>query len=399
MSEGRRNSIVIIYEDSLYGRKKALAEWMGVWFAGKGYQVEYGTYQDGAFQGIQGNAEQFRLIITMDFAGFELLTVNQDSWLGCQTCLCDAMIYDSPIPYRTKLVRQMAWNTLLDCYDGHAAEYLEKYFSHTLPNVKTRIPLVPIPDEPLPFRDRDVEVFLPAAYEPSVEIAKRLDALDDIFRNVAEQLKEKMYQNRELSLPDALETYLDSVSFTCDKEEFVTILEMMPDVTAYVRARQIEEVMEALLDIHAHITVCGPGWSASAYSRSSYVQVLGGDMGLPFQTMQEVMGRAKFVVHPQTMLRQGIHERALLAMVNGAVVITERLSALEENFVDGTEILFYSAQDMKEKLRGYLKETDEEYLQRIAEYGRKKASSLSDIDAYMGHILELGDLDSKSGQG
>ncbi len=390
MNRQKRDSIVIIYEDSLYGRKKALAEWMGAWFEEKGYQTAYGTYRDGVFQGIQTNNKQFRLIISIDFAGFELLTVNQESWLGCQTCLCDTMIYDSPVFYRTKLVRQMAWNILLDCYDGHAAEYLETYFSHTVTNIKKRIPLVPVSENVLPFGERDIEVFFPAGYEPSVEIAKRLGAMDEIFRSVADTLKEKMYQDRECSLPDVLETYLENVGFDCDKEEFVTILETMSDVTAYVRARQIEELMEALLDIHAHITVCGPGWAASSYSRSSYVQILGGDMGLPFQTMQEVMGRAKFVVHPQTMLRKGIHERALLAMVNGAVVITERLSVMEEYFVDGTEILFYSAQDMKEKLRGYLKETDEEYLQRIAEYGRKKASSLSDIDAYMEHILELG---------
>ncbi len=393
MDGRQRDSIVIIYEDSLYGRKRALAEWMGAWFAKKGYQVVYGTYRDGEFQGVQIDAGRFRLMISMDFAGFELLTVNQESWLGCQTCLCDAMIYDSPIPYRTKLVRQMAWNTLLDCYDGHSAEYLESYFSHTMPNIKTRIPPVPVPESVLPLCERDVEVFLPAAYEPSAEAAKRLGSMDGIFRDVAERLKEEMYLDRQLSLPGALEMYLDSVGFECDKEEFVTILEMMPDVTAYVRARQIEELMEALLDIHAHITVCGPGWSASAYSRSSYVQVLGGDMGLPFQTMQEVMGRARFVVHPQTMLRQGVHERALLAMVNGAVVITERLPALEENFVDGTEILFYTPRDMKEKLRGYLRETDEGYLQRMAEYGRTKASSLSDIDAYMGHVLKLGEID------
>lgn len=392
MSE-QRDSIIIIYEESMYGRRKALAEWMGEWFAEKRYQVFYGTYRDGAFQKIQADNQQFRLIITIDFAGFELLTVNQESWLGCQTCLCDAMIYDSPIPYRTRLVRQMAWNTLLDCYDGHSAEYIETYFSHTMPNIKTCIPIVPIPEKTLSLCDRDVEVFLPAAYEPSVEIAKRLDAMEGVFRSVADTLKEEMYRNRECSLPAVLETYLGSVGFECDKEEFVTILETMPDVISYVRARQIEELMEALLDIHAHITVCGPGWATSSYSRSSYVQVLGGDMGLPFQTMQEVMGRAKFVVHPQTMFRRGIHERALLAMVNGAVVITERLSVLEENFVDGTEILFYSAKDMKEKLRGYLKETDVEYLQRIAEYGRKKASSLSDIDAYMEHILELGKID------
>lgn len=393
MGERQRDSIVIIYEDSLYGRRRALAEWMGAWFDEKGYRVVYGTYRDGVFQGIQISAEQFRLIITMDFAGFELLTVNQESWLGCQTCLCDAMIYDSPLPYRTKLVRQMAWNTLLDCYDGHSAEYLETYFSHTMSNVKTCIPPVPIPDSVLPLCERDVEVFLPVAYEPSAEIAKRLDAMDGIFRDVAERLKEAMYLDRQLSLQDALKSYLDSVGFTCDKEEFVTILEMMTEVISYVRARQIEELMEALLDIHAHITVCGPGWSASAYSRSSYVKVLGGDMGLPFQTMQEVMGRAKFVVHPQTMLRRGIHERALLAMANGAVVITEQLPVLAENFVDGTEILFYIPRDMKEKLRGYLKETDEEYLQRMADYGRKKAASLSDIGVYMEHILKLGEID------
>ena len=88
----------------------------------------------------------------------------------------------------------------------------------------------------------------------------------------------------------------------------------------------------------------------------------------------EVYARAKLSLNIMTWHKDGFTERIANAMLQKSVVVTDRTTYLDKNFVDGEELLMFDLENLK-KLPEQMKEllADEAKREQIAQRGYEKA--------------------------
>ncbi len=156
----------------------------------------------------------------------------------------------------------------------------------------------------------------------------------------------------------------------------------------YVRGFDKVSALKSIKKANVHVF-------GSSYHENNWNDVLGKQSNIikhdaiSFEETFEVMKKSKIVVNSCSWIRDGAHERIFSAMACGAVVITTRTPYLEENFVEGKEILFYDLNHWKninEIVEYYLAHDKER--KEIAMAGQKKVHRLHTWDNRAKTLIE-----------
>lgn len=112
----------------------------------------------------------------------------------------------------------------------------------------------------------------------------------------------------------------------------------------YLRMYYRREMIRTLVDAGIRVHVCGAGWE-DLYSVCPSNLVLEGPMD--FEQTANLIANAKILLNNMLTFKDGIHDRVLTAMQNGAICVTDSSSYINAHFQNGQDIVFYDAKNMK----------------------------------------------------
>ena len=164
---------------------------------------------------------------------------------------------------------------------------------------------------------------------------------------------------------------LEHYGITCDRQEFLERFYAVRWAVLGIAERYRYKVVKRLLEAGITLHVFGDSWrECPLYGHPGLVwhKAALGDEAL------QVYARSKISLNIMTWHKDGFTERIANAMLQGSVVVTDKSRYLEENFVDGQELLLFDLGDLEqlpERINELL--ADEERRGRIAERGRQKA--------------------------
>ena len=182
-----------------------------------------------------------------------------------------------------------------------------------------------------------------------------------------------LYMRKDLSETpeDAFKRASEYYGITYTKEEFLETFFAFSNIFAGLAGYYRNKVIEALLEAGITLHVFGDTWKESPmWGRPTLVchEAVSGKDAL------EVYARAKLSLNIMTWHKDGFTERIANAMLQKSVIVTDKSAYLEENFVNGEDLLMFDLKRLKElpeQIKMLLNE--DERRRRIAENGYRKA--------------------------
>ena len=155
----------------------------------------------------------------------------------------------------------------------------------------------------------------------------------------------------------------------CDTD-FLNLLETLRDAAICIAAYYREKVICTLLDAGIELHVYGESWDKAFFAEHKY---LIRHPGINVEDSLRIMEQAKISLNVMSWHKDGFTERVLNSMLAKAVVVSDKSTRLEEEFVDGEDIILFNLAQINElpkRVKALLQ--DGERLKRIAESGAKK---------------------------
>lgn len=275
-------------------------------------------------------------------------------------------VFDHPVWLRHHLTHVPKQMTVLTP-DGNYAAFIEKYYGHKA------IFFPPAGQEQYcGQRDRLYDISFLGTYRDSL-----LDELKDLRKND----KKKAYfvnryilymrQNIDETPEKALEKLLKHYRLSCSKEsfeeQFFSVRWTILRLAHYYRRKVVETLLREGFTIH----VFGDSWKNCPLRR--YDGLIVHEQAIGEQAIK-VYGNSKLSLNIMTWHKDGFTERIANALLQKSVVVTDRTTYLEQNFINDEEMLIFGLDKIKElphRIRLIL--SDEQLRGSIAERGYKKA--------------------------
>lgn len=147
-----------------------------------------------------------------------------------------------------------------------------------------------------------------------------------------------------------------------EDEYFCAIASFFPAMLCYVKAWRRQQMLMKLLSCGVEIDLFGDDWEQRDFPHGVTVHGV-----VPYTEMLRVISKAKVVVNDEACFNNGAHDRVFTSMLNGAVVVSEYSSYLEEEFTDGQDLFMFNWKNIQTQLQIIPKLLDDDELrERIA---------------------------------
>lgn len=293
-------------------------------------------------------------------------------------------IVDHPLYHHPVLEKKLK-NFHAICLDAYHKRYIEKYY----PWIRSvqQLPLGGMQaGEQLPFEKRKFPLVLTATHTPPEKVMERIS-------EISKGLQKEVSAILELLLEDRARTQEEALSILCRKlgaepslEQFREMMNLHFLADMYLRAKEREEVVCAILKEGYPLYVFGHGWEEFKKKEPQY-KTLFVKPPVSFPVSLEVMANAKICLNINPRFHGGAHDRVFSAMANGAAVLTDASEYLENNFKQKENIAVYDmkgitggsrsktwekqAEDICELLDAMFAEQD--FTRSLAEHGQEEA--------------------------
>ncbi|MCI8919670.1 MAG: glycosyltransferase family 1 protein [Eubacterium sp.] len=293
-------------------------------------------------------------------------------------------VFDHPVWLRHHLTNVPKQMTVLTP-DGNYAAFIEKYYKHP-----ARF-LPPAGQEQYyGQQNRVYDISFLGTYRDSL-----LDELKALRKNDKKRAyfinRFILYMRMDIAgTPErALEKLLEYYHMTYTDEEFEqqffgvrwTILRL----AHYYRGKVLKTLLQAGFTIH----VFGDSWKECPLC--AYEGLVCHEQAVGEQALQ-VYGSSKLSLNIMTWHKDGFTERIANAMLQRSVVVTDRTTYLEQNFVNEQELLIFGLDrinELPQKIKSLLE--DDRRRAKIAESGYQKAKKEHTWYRRAGQLLELMD--------
>ncbi len=298
--------------------------------------------------------------------------INAGTWgnlINNQECLIWNFFVDHPM-YHTSRIYQLWDNQICSFNDYDHVNYIRKYFSHIkdvvfMPHAGIKSPI------DIEYLDRELDVVFMGSYTDiqsvSEEFQKYNEEMQNVFFNIAEQLS-----LGHGTMEDLLLREMENKGINLDNDELIDLIEELSFLDRYVRDFNRVAMLEEVARNNIHIHVYGSGWEKYENIYSDYIHI---HKAISFDETIQIMGNAKIVLNNLPLFRNGSHERVFTSMLCGALCISEKNIYLENQFIDGEDIVFFSYERLSElpdKILYFLENQDKAC--RIARSGYEKAN-------------------------
>ena len=211
-------------------------------------------------------------------------------------------------------------------------------------------------------------------------------------------LSKLLEEAAETALRDKNSSYVQAFVAAMDKEMVqgnaidpnkIDFIQILDDLEMYIRGRERVELLRSIKD--ARVDLFGSNATTTTWKKqlAGNANILIHE-GVPYDQALEIMQKSKIVLNSCAWIKRGTHERTLAGLAAGALVLTsENQYMLENNFVDGTSIAYYTYSHLdgvNAVVNRYLK--DEPLRKKVAHAGREQVMHHHTWDIRAGTLVK-----------
>lgn len=184
----------------------------------------------------------------------------------------------------------------------------------------------------------------------------------------------------------ALDTIAQTGLFV-QESQLKTIFRCSEPLDWMVRMYHRERVVQVLAEAGLEIWLLGRGWENHPSAHLPNVHRI--DDRIPFAQTLPYMAQAKINLNVMPWFKAGTHDRIFNILLQHSLPLTDASRWMEENFEDGTDIVFYELEAL-EKLPGIVEGllADPARAQAIIEKGYEKVKAHFTWKSCVSHIIE-----------
>ena len=339
---------------------------LGCSFEKMGYIVEYLDGRDRDFFNrlyLYTSENEYKAIISCNsiLVGHESLVMKNSVYV----CL----MFDHPVYLFERLDLANERTIIIHC-DLRGAEYIAEH----CPNVGS-VGFVPLSGsyvtDIVPYRQRKYDLVFTGSYNnPEAIYHDKIATMPDGDRRMADELISIMKNRPELMMQDALQILMDSNGIDLNGRGFHVKMLRLINVEAYMRAWIREQVIRIIVDAGIKIHIFGGGWDSFECGHPENIICMDGYGEASLRAVAD----SKIALNVMPWFRGGFQERIASGMLCGAVALTDTSTYIEDNFVNGEDIVVYypdRVEELPDIIRDILNNQDK--AEQIALRGRKKA--------------------------
>lgn len=219
-------------------------------------------------------------------------------------------------------------------------------------------------------RKKDIVFF--GSYVRPEKILEQIDGLGeqgltDIIYNVIE----RMLTDFQITIDMAFDAILQENNLNISREDYHSFMSYIQLADSYVRQYFRYLIIKTIAEAGIKIELYGDGWSELECNAKENLII---HEPVSFREAGEIMNDSKIVLNVMPWFKKGSHERVFMAMLSGAICMTDESTYINQEFTDNIDIVTYSLKRLYElpvKIRCLLKEAGP--AGDIAEAGRRKA--------------------------
>ncbi|MFG6393542.1 MAG: hypothetical protein K1W24_05055 [Lachnospiraceae bacterium] len=241
------------------------------------------------------------------------------------------------------------------CLDKHHKEYIDRYYTHIRKTLA--IPFGGVKNMQTgdskrkdynykQFINRKYHIFFPATYTPPSYYKQAMEETNIIYTRQAEEILKSIMEGNTSPLH---EIYRDIIQ--CKEERFAKKMYKARYIDKYIRDCMRDMAVTALLEEGYRIDVAGARWEMYNGSYKNRLVIHGQS---DYKYIPALMEDSQVVLNVQPLFTQAPHDRVFNAMANGAAVLTDTCSYIEENYKK--DMLLFSFKNIKESITA-LKDT------------------------------------------
>ncbi len=173
-----------------------------------------------------------------------------------------------------------------------------------------------------------------------------------------------------------------------DKEYLELFSPYFWPVLQYIKPWRRHRMVQCLVEAGFRVHIFGGGWEQVPFHDALI------DHGaVPYREMLDVISKTKVLVQDEAVFNDGAHDRVFTGMLNGAVVVSEYSSYLDELFEDGRDLFMFDWQHTKEQMEIiHQLISDEQYRKEIAGNAYKKVAKSQTWENRAERIIEVVDI-------
>ncbi|ETP71813.1 hypothetical protein UYO_2202 [Lachnospiraceae bacterium JC7] len=249
-------------------------------------------------------------------------------------------LLDHPRNYDDSLKNPIQ-NLHVICLDQNHADFVKRFY----PKVKEVIYLpdsgVKEVDTIKPFHERSMDVLYCGNCQNSHEAVADVEFLPDNGMKMYEEAIGYIFDDPSLTAEDAVEKYLNENGFDCGTETLYDLFvnrQVSRCVEDIVRREYKLMVMHALDMADIKVDVYGTGWVDEERPFSDNIRIH--ERVSPAEC-HKLVGDAKIDLSIMPWFKKGSSEKPFAGMMNGAVCVSDTSTYLEENYIDGIDIMLF----------------------------------------------------------
>ncbi len=202
---------------------------------------------------------------------------------------------------------------------------------------------------------------------------KFLDSLQGEEKELATAFYQQMKDSPNVTAEGSLQAVFEQRGAEYTKEELLNMLDRFKHLIYGVMFYYREKVIETILGAGIEITVYGDSWKESPFAGKSSLHIEPAVFGDDY--LKELLS-AKLSLNIMAWHKDGFTERIANSMLQNSVVVSDKSTCLEEQYVDGEEIVLFDLAKLEllpARLRQLL--TDDSTRNNIAQKAYNRAAN------------------------
>lgn len=220
--------------------------------------------------------------------------------------------------------------------------------------------------EPARISMRPYDIVFPGTYRGEKEIEAAIEKSDPTVRNVSYCMLEELINNPALRLEQGLLSALKKQNIVLSPAAFSDTMNAMHLADKYVRALYRKMAVKSLLQNGIRVDVWGERWQELKPELKN-PELLNIHAPVSYRDAVRIYGQAKMVLNVMPWAKEGLHDRMLSSMLQGAVCVTDETTTIVEKCKEKECALIYSLSHL-ERLPSMVKSllNDEKRMESIA---------------------------------
>lgn len=259
--------------------------------------------------------------------------------------------------------------TLFTCLDSENIHYMQKYFPDKEVITNFALAYKSFNYFEKSFLDREIDLIFVGTLKEPGSIKETWNSYNPIYVTILNEVSEKILKSNEvLDIDHELEQYTYQYKF----EDNVRIF-LHSSIERYIRIYKRYHLVKKLGDSNLKVVCIG---NKDVYDKLNVSGNLLVYDNIGFQKLLDLFNNCKLLINMTGHLYNGVTERILSAMINGAAVATERDMFTSANFINNENIILYDFHRLDElinNIKYYL--NNEEKLEEVALNGQRVAKN------------------------